>query len=979
MSSFRFLKAALALAAAFAVVSGVGNANTVVPNLHAQNAGAVTIDATGHGSVPLRVTLSHDGAEPFLSGTAVRAVILRGDARLGAGLSADLTTDATSAVTFPVYPGTQAGPLTIRFDVGDAAVDLTFTLTADIRTPLVVGYATGGIGPVPGWVDAPDDAPSGTNTRRGAISVFGTGKLATNTRGTFAYDSTNTLEQTLTADPFLDNPNDRPFPTYGDSSIRHDDALSTNHIFGSVQNGRSSAMYGQFYAQAAPVTAAGGYNILVNGAKVLVGGNVLGAGAFTARNDTAYARTVIAPTGLAIASQGLHPDIVIGSDVLMLVHLDRRTGAIVSQTALARGSDYVVDYASGLLRFLNIILPYDDAFDPQVVVVQYEYGGPGATSTMLGGKGTALVAPNTHADAWYLNDSIGSGNLNLLGQSLAGTTATTSWSLSHEHSNGFLPITDVQYGTSGDAYKATLTTHGGPLRLSLSFAGTDAAYDNPFGSYTAPGLVSFNGVATVTLGRISALDIAYQYAHNALPASLYSQAVNNSDEQAGLTLRVAPSKRLKYHIGVGSDAANSNGALNPLSIAPDSTQAPGAPGNFGNLTSLLPAFTSVYSNAGSGHTFTADGGVDWSITPRATLGVSRIQPLGGATDPYDPPETQAEFSLAVGDRGKAFIRQLWQQQTSESLAASQAGATYASTAQSQTSVGFEQQVGAATLQTGYAVDHTANGTDLFDAIGIRTRIYTSPRLKADGFFQLGESLYSTYGTANASPYFMAVGTSLDYSQNTFHSTGQVQIRTGFDAGSTFQVGATGPISPAVSLYGSYTGSFTEGVYDTEGRGGLAYRPSRNDRYVTLLSADIYKSNLTNYDAYVTNVVQLQELYRSSSRTEWAASAAYKITGDSFFAPRTTIWGVRADQRIGDRFDLGSEVHFSDIAPISGTSATGFAVEAGYRIGSTLRLAAGYNFSGFADPDTAINPTHRGVYVTLSTYIDRIFGWGKENR
>ena len=67
-----------------------------------------------------------------------------------------------------------------------------------------------------------------------------------------------------------------------------------------------------------------------------------------------------------------------------------------------------------------------------------------------------------------------------------------------------------------------------------------------------------------------------------------------------------------------------------------------------------------------------------------------------------------------------------------------------------------------------------------------------------------------------------------------------------------------------------------------------------------------------------------------------------------------------------------------MAPISGTNATGFAVEAGYRIGSTLRLAGGYNFSGFADPDTAVSPTHRGFYVTLSTYIDRIFGWGQDH-
>lgn len=239
MSSLLWMKTALALTLLFAL-TGVSPADSVSRPLSAQIDGPTSIDANGHGSVQVRVHLADDAAVPLPSATNVRAVILSGDARLSAGLSADLTTDATGSVSFPVYPGTQAGPLVIRFDTGDASVEVTYVLTADIRAPLVVGYATGGIGPVPGWVEAPDNSPGGNNARRGAISVFGTGKVANKTRGTFAYDSTNALEQTLAADPFLDNPNDRPFPIYGDGSIRHDDALSTNHFFGDVQNGASS-------------------------------------------------------------------------------------------------------------------------------------------------------------------------------------------------------------------------------------------------------------------------------------------------------------------------------------------------------------------------------------------------------------------------------------------------------------------------------------------------------------------------------------------------------------------------------------------------------------------------------------------------------------------------------------------------------------------------------------------------------------------
>jgi hypothetical protein len=946
------------------------------PMLTASVQGATSIDASGQGCVAVKVHVTGADGQFYPKGTPLRALIVRGDARLANGLSSDLTTDAGSNVTLPVYPGTQAGPLVVRLEAGDAVAEVPLMLTAAIRKPLVVGYATGGIGPVPGWIEAADNAPDGNNARRGAISVFGTGQIARNTRGTFAYDSANTLEQTLAADPFLDNPNDRPFPTYGDTSVRHDDALSTNHIFGSVQNGYSSAMWGQFYATAAPSTAVGGYDVLVNGARVQGGGNVLGASAFTARNDIAYARAVISPTGLAIASQALAPDIVIGSDVLTLVHLDRRTGAILSETQLGRGTDYVIDYATGLLRFLNIILPYDDNFNPQVVVVQYEYGGPGAVSTMLGGNATAHLGAHGRADAWYLNDADGSGNLTLLGESLAGGAPGTSWSVSHERSSGFLPITTNDYGASGDAYKASLALKSRSFHLALDFADTDAAYDNPFGNYTAPGLESLNVVAGFVLGPKSELDLSYMFARNDLPASIESQAIDNSDQQAAIVLRVKPTPRFSYHIGIENDVASSNGVVSPLSLDAGTTQTPNVPGTFGNF---LPQFDAVDYVAGSGHSLDAVVGGSWRFAPRSTIAVTRDQPLGAATDPYDPPSTQAEFDQAVGTSGTFFVRQLWQQSESQVLSATQSGAAFAGTAQSQTSVGFEQQVGPTTYQSGYAVDHTANGTDLFDAIGVRTKLITGPRLNADGFIQVGNSLYSTYGSADQNPFFIALGTSLSYSLKSFHATGQVQERTGYDSGSSFQLGATGPISPAVSLFGSYTGSYTENVFDTEGRGGLAYRPSRNDRYVTLVSYDVYRSNLTNYDAYTTNVAQVQELYRSSSRTEFAASAAYKLTGDDFFAPHTTIFGLRGDQRIGGRFDLGSEVHWSDVAPVSGTNATGFAVEAGYRLGSTLRLAAGYNFQGFADPETAVNPTHRGLYVTMSTYIDRIFGWGKDDR
>jgi hypothetical protein len=973
---------AAALCCALLSPSAIANASLEAV-LRVAADGATTIPASGRGTVTVNAHVTRPDGKPLAVGDAVRATVVSGDARfVNGGASDDLIAGPDGTLAIVLVPGTRSGALVVQLTCADASGELDITLTTVERPPIVVGYATGGIGAVPGSIEAPDNGPNGTDTRRGAISIYGTGDISRNTKLTFAYDSADVLSQQLISGPFLDNPNDRPFAIYGDGSLRYDDALSTDRVYARIDNGRSSAMWGEFYAQAAPATAVGGYNVLVEGANLHAQGNVLGGGAFTARNDIAYDRRVISPTGLAIADELLHPDIVVGSDVLMLVHLDRHSGAVVSQTQLVSGADYVIDYASGLLTFANIILPYDDEFDPQIVTVQYEYGGPGAKSTMLGGNGSIKLARTSSFDTWYLNDADGSGNLTLLGESLGTTAGTTVWSVSHERTNGFLPISQLQYGTSGDAYRASVKTGSGPFSLAADYGDTSAGYDNPYGSYTAPGLESLSATAKLATSHITEVELSYRGATNELPATTGSQAVQNADRAAEAKVHVHPSRRFSYHAGVEAVSASSNGVINPAELlsgeaTPTSPTTTTAPSSF-----LQPLPQLIDYQAGSGHALYADYGFDWQFAPHASLIVSRLSPLGGSSfDPYDPPQTQAELDLDVGKAGKAYIRQLWQATSSEDLSATQSVQTYAATASSSTSFGFEQQVGAQTYETGYAVDHTINGSDLYDAIGMRTRVFATSRLTGDAFLQVGQELYSSYGPslAESSPYFMTGGLSLDYSENSFHATGKLEARTGYDSGSTLQLGATGPISPAVSLFGAYTASFTQAVDDREARIGLSYRPSRNDRYVTLLDVDTQQGNLIDYDAYVTNVAQVQELYRSSTRTEWAASVAYKIDGDTYFAPRTSIYGVRGDQRIGSRFDLASEVHWSDIAPLSGSKATGLVIEAGYRLGDSLRLAGGYNFSGFADPATSVNPTHRGAYVTLSSYIDNLFGWGKGDR
>ncbi|MBD5634688.1 MAG: hypothetical protein IAI49_09440, partial [Candidatus Eremiobacteraeota bacterium] len=876
-----------------------------------------TVSVIGHNGIVVRIRASDAARDGALAATSVRATIASGDATFdGTSNAVDGTTGRDGILELRIVPGTVAGPLVLHLALGAQTQDIEVRLIAAAEKTMVVGVATLGIGSVPGSIESADNDPNGTLSRRAAVAIYGSGPVGANTRATIAYRSADTLEQGTATGPFVDDPGDRPFPTYGDGSIRYADALSQNRLFARVENGSSSAMYGEFYARGGAPDAAGGYNVLVNGARLQTQGTQAGGGVFIAHDDVAYDRVVFSPTGLGVANRVLRPDIVVGSDIVTLVSLDRRTGAVLSQAVLGRGTDYVLDYPSGLLRFVNLLLPYDDELDPQVVVVQYQYGGPAAHSSLFGANGsvrfTRAVSDAPRLDGWYLNDATGDGNLSILGQSLRGGSQAAAWSVSHERSSGIVAGSTVQYGNAGDRYRAAFDKRDGPLTLDVAFDATDAGYANPYGSFASPGLLSFVAHVRQRLSRIADLEFSYLLAKNDLPTSGLAAAVSNADTRASLGVRVKPSARLTYHAALVNEAANGNGVVTPVA----SFNGEPAVLTPGTDPLAFPGTSTVAYAPGAGHGLLFDSGIAWMFTKQATLSVDERSPLSTTTDPYDPPGTDLALEVPTGANEKFFIRQRWQLAPSDVLAATQQGTGYAGTARSSTEAGFEQQLGATTIESGYAVDRTANGTDLYQAIGARRSIVLGPRLTGDAFAQAGSdttSATTVAGQTAPSPNFLAFGTSLTYAQNAFHATGQIQERTGFNSGSTLEFGAAGPVTTAVALFGSLASSHTQGFDTSSLRAGASYRPANNDRAVTLFSIDTESGDLTNFDEYVTNVAQLQEVYRPSRRTEFGASLAYKITGDQTFAPRTSIYGIRADQRVGPRLDFGAELHRSATA------------------------------------------------------------------
>jgi len=938
--------------------------------------------ADGRTPLVLRVTARDEWQHAAAPGSIIKAKIVSGDARLVktstpggdskkvSDLAAAIAAAGATPANFELVlgpggtasailaPGLKPGDLTVHLACDELELDRRIFLAPEARVPLVVGLASVGIGAVPA---APGETPQSANgaaTRRGRIALFATGSLNKSMLATLAYDTADTLTSDGDHGAFIDDAAARPYQTYGDASARRQDALSRDHLYARIDAGRSSAMWGEFQAQTGSDDGIGGFNLLVDGAKVVLAQKSTTLTAFTARNDVAYARQVFSPSGLATLGNPLHPGIVVGSDVLTLVALDRRTGIPASQTTLTRNIDYTLDYPTGQLTFIDPPLPFDANFNPQQILVQYEYSGPGALAQTTGGRFEGVFGANKrmHFGIGYVNDAYGAGNISLLGEDLGGQLSGGSWSVSHLASHGILATqalgTSV-FGTSGDAYRASFRQAHGPDRFAFSFESTTAGYDNPFGGLSTPGLLDYRAEYGRKFGgQRGELTFNFDHEQNAGLGAMTSQS------NAAVHLVENLGKRFKLTAGL-IRSVQSTGTFQPIipgqATAPSNGTAAGAstPGDTGGATTQ------------------ADLALEWKPANNLALSLHRLSDIGPSTNTAQPAETSAQLSLNLPGRGRAYIRELWSAAPVSSFAAATQGLTNPVLSTRATTFGFERPIGNATVTTDYAIQQTANGTDVSSSMGVTERFELSTLMRGDASFQRGGD------TGASSGAFNVYGLNLAYADKNgrLRANGAYQLRTGDGGGSTLRFGAAGALSPAFSLFGTVDTGHVNGISSGDAKIGLAYRPIGNDRGVSLLDYERTDDGSTSLPL-ISDILSLEQLYRPTTRLEIAGRLAYKLDGDAYYPAHSQLLSLRAVQRIGSHFDLGAEGSVLGVRGAAGASTSAFAFESGYRLGDQIRLAVGYNLSGAPDPALASAPSRRGIYFTMTSLIDRIFGWGK---
>jgi hypothetical protein len=327
-----------------------------------------------------------------------------------------------------------------------------------------------------------------------------------------------------------------------------------------------------------------------------------------------------------------------------------------------------------------------------------------------------------------------------------------------------------------------------------------------------------------------------------------------------------------------------------------------------------------------------------------------------------PGETTFSVDSVLGDGSRVFLRALFADAAQQSLATATSAATNTG-ATSRVSLGVERKLGAATtISSEYGFERTPAGGAFTSSTALREALTLSQRLKGTAY-------------AQSSTGFFAYGFDLAYATNRFHATTSLQERTGMLGGTTLAVSATGALSPDISLVGDLRSARTSGFDDTQARVGLAWRPHDNDRGAALVELERRNGTSVAGGDHV-DTLSAEAAWRPTTRLELDARGAMKLDGDGVYAAHTYLAGLRADQRIGSRFDIGAEARLLG-APGTTVPRTGqFAIESGLRLGDSMRLAVGYNLTGSADPSLAQAPTRKGAYVTLTSVITHVFGWGR---
>lgn len=838
------------------------------------------------------------------------------------------------------------GEAQLHAQVGQSEARSSVRITPELRPTILVGLAEVSVGKA-----IPEVGLHGEEGNvRTHLSFFYQGKLWGDNMITLAYDSNRPINRTAGRDRlFQQDPLDRVYPLFGDSSTRFEAAPSNSKLYARIDHKRSYAMFGDYDADMSDL-ALTGYSRKLTGIKVHLensdGDFITLTGA---RPDTAFARDVF-PGGSLSIIQLSHAELLPGSETVSLeVRARRNPEIILSRETLIRSVDYNLDPVSGQLFMLRYISTFDYALNLVQVVVTYEHRAEDFSTSVYTGRArknfeslglrlglSAVVQRQADFGTFILGGLDGEktlphhGKLDFAYARSMGAFLGTSDSFSLNAD-----------GHDGAAYRVELTQPLGFYEgvIRARYQNASAGFFNPFGATVTPGSRHAEVAFEFKPFSKSLLRFGFMNERNR------TATVDNSRNTFSAAWDQVLSDRLRFHIGYDRRS---------------------------------------FDDAQTGRTVDSNlvtTSAEMKVTDKLEVSAKREQNLGEA-DPTYPNQTTLAATYQLNNWTKFFLTQRLASAAIKPINdLTQTGFAFSNTRR-ETAFGVESRFGKYTAVSGrYQLENGINGTDSFAVIGLQNRLPINKEFSLELGFERGFHLAGTESSFNSATLGFGWTPTAD-----FRANARYEFRDRGGLGQLVAFGAAGRIGDGITTMARFQWSHSDfegrASSSLEGTAALAIRPLKSDRAGLLFSYTHRALEQQGTSDSALTRDQLDSLstdgyFQATRSLELYARVALRFNANGqsdlpYVSSLTYMTQGRIQYRLTPRFDWAGEARLL-FQPASGTERSVYGTELGFWAMPDLRLGVGYNFTMAGEPaGSTLTPERRGFYFTISSKLSNLF-------
>ncbi|MCB2096068.1 MAG: DUF11 domain-containing protein [Parvularculaceae bacterium] len=908
----------------------------------------IALKVTDGAGRPVRAgrILNVEIAPPFRAATR-EAIEQRAPLDAPLSASAGIPVGQNGVALIELEPTVETGLARVKIKLDDGS-EKTFTtyVKPALRDWIVVGLAEGE-GALEKGKGALRDPKGSALIGDGRIAGFAKGTIKGDWLVTVAGDSKN--ERGSSDEELFDviDPDDR-YPLYGDRTTQRFEAQSRYPIYLKAEKNGFKAQFGD-YQTGMTDSKLSRYDRRLSGLQTVYESDRFAFTGFAAETNQAFIKDELAADGTSGPYALSATPLVRNSESIIVETRNRfRPDEVIGAITLVRYADYDIDFETGEIIFRLPVPAADAAFNPNVIIVDYETASPVDRNLTAGGRGAVrFLSGRGEVGASFIHEEapgVSGERTNLAGADLN------------------LDITDkdhlrVEYATTlrdgpavnerADAVLAEISHTGDRLNAKAYYARTEPEFGLGQQTSATTGVMRYGAEASLKINEFESKDGASRGAR-------YADAKAYREENL-----VTGASRDIAEIALRQESNSTSGAVGLRGVREEPQSGPKREGLFA-VTSVKQRFDEIGLSVRAAHERPIAGDDGSSLFPtRYQLGFDQRLfeglTLSGAHEVLDG-EAISQSNTTVG-----LTAEPW---TGGKVTLSSDRLTQDSSENIGATLGVDQQVRLSEKWTGSL--GMARRENLKEQGAVDAPDDIVPDIPRSPFEETGGAYTSLYVGAG-------------YRSEATSGSSRFEMKK-TDAGQRYMVaaGAARELSEQFSFAGAgrFQADNNELVADERRfdlRLGASWRP-HDDGLIVFNRFDV-KQRKVDLDSESWKAVHNLTLNAAlTERLELAFNHGFKYAvlradGDVFDGV-TELVGVEARYDVTDRIDIGfhGEGHYSFNAKTLNYS---YGPSIGFTPADNVWFSFGWNFAGFVDEDFAAAEYSRaGPYLKLRIKFDQ---------